>query len=167
MVAWERYLKGKRAVSLANEAVSVRETDANLLTKVGANMKGKVYLMGAGPGDRDHLTVRAVQLLRSAEAVFHDDFVSAEVLELVPASSYVRNVGKSNGQEGLSQEKVESLLILTARDGRQVVRLKGRDPLLFGQFKGEMEALSQAGIEFEIVQMVGSAMEAAAAAGLS
>ncbi len=127
-------------------------------------MKGKVYLMGAGPGDPDLLSVKAVCVLRAAEVVLHDDLVSPEILQLIPAWTQVRNVGKRCGHAGISQEKIYSLLIAAARDGRQVVRLKGGDPLLFGRCGEEMEALARAGIDFEVVPGVTSAMGAAAAA---
>jgi len=127
-------------------------------------IKGKVYLMGAGPGDPDLLTVKALRVLRAAEVVLHDDLVSSKILDLIPASTQVRNVGKRCGQAAISQEKIHSLLISAAREGRQVVRLKGGDPLLFGRVGEEMEALSLAGIDFEVVPGVTSAMGAAAAA---
>lgn len=120
--------------------------------------------MGAGPGDPDLLTVKALQILRSAEVVLHDALVAPQILDLIPAWTQVRNVGKRCGQAGMSQEKIHSLLISAAREGRQVVRLKGGDPLLFGRVGEEMEALSRAGIDFEVVPGVTSAMGAAAAA---
>jgi uroporphyrin-III C-methyltransferase len=127
-------------------------------------MKGKVYLMGAGPGDPDLLTVQAVRILRSAEVVLHDHLVAQAILDLIPAWTQVRNVGKRCGSAGISQEQIHSLLISAAREGHQVVRLKGGDPLLFGRVGEEMEALSRAGIDFEVVPGVTSAMGAAAAA---
>src|SRR5947199_9569886 len=126
--------------------------------------KGKVYLMGAGPGNPELLTLEAAQILKSAEVVLHDHLVAQEILDLIPAWTQVRNVGKRCGQAGISQEKIHSLLISAAREGRQVVRLKGGDPLLFGRVGEEMEALSLAGINFEVVPGVTSAMGAAAAA---
>jgi uroporphyrin-III C-methyltransferase len=127
-------------------------------------MKGKVFLMGAGPGDPDLLTVQAVRILRTAEVVLHDHLVATAILDLIPAWTQVRNVGKRCGSAGISQEQIHSLLISAAREGHQVVRLKGGDPLLFGRVGEEMEALSRAGIEFEVVPGVTSAMGAAAAA---
>ena len=127
-------------------------------------MKGKVYLMGAGPGDPDLLTVKAMRVLRASDVVLHDDLVAAEILELIPAWTQVLNVGRRCGQAGMSQEKIHSLLISAAREGHQVVRLKGGDPLLFGRVGEEMEALSRAGIDFEVIPGVTSAMGAAAAA---
>lgn len=121
-------------------------------------------MMGAGPGNPDLLTVQAVRILSKAEVVLHDHLVSQEILNLIPAWTQVRNVGKRCGHAGISQEQIHALMIAAAREGRQVVRLKGGDPLLFGRVGEEMEALARAGIEFEVIPGVTSAMGAAAAA---
>jgi uroporphyrin-III C-methyltransferase len=126
--------------------------------------KGKVYLMGAGPGNPELLTVQATQILKTAEVVLHDHLVPQEILDLLPAWTQVRNVGKRCGQAGISQDQIHALLIAAAREGKQVVRLKGGDPLLFGRVGEEMEALARAGVEFEVIPGVTSAMGAAAAA---
>jgi siroheme synthase len=127
-------------------------------------MKGKVYLMGAGPGDPDLLTVKAVRALRAAEVVLHDDLVAPEILELVPASAQVRSVQKLGLQAGSLQEKVYSLLISAAREGHQVVRLKAIDLLPSGHADEETEALAQAGVDFEVIPGAASAMGATAGA---
>jgi len=126
--------------------------------------KGKVYLMGAGSGNPELLTVQAAQILKTAEVVLHDHLVPQEILDLIPAWTQVRNVGKRCGQAGISQDQIHALLIAAAREGKQVVRLKGGDPLLFGRVGEEMEELARAGIEFEVIPGVTSAMGAAAAA---
>ena len=126
--------------------------------------KGKVYLMGAGPGNPDLLTVQAVEILKTAEVVLHDHLVSQEVLDLIPAWTQVRNVGKRCGQAGIAQDQIHSLLIAAAHEGKRVLRLKGGDPLLFGRVGEEMEALARAGVDFEVIPGVTSAMAAAAAA---
>jgi siroheme synthase len=125
-------------------------------------MRGKVYLIGTGSGDPDLLTAEAVRLLRAAEVVLHDDGVSPEVLELIPASAQVRNVDKLAEHEGIPQEKINSVLISAARDGRNVVRLKIGDPLLPERVAEEMEALIEANVAFEIVAGTKSAMSTAA-----
>ena len=125
-------------------------------------MRGKVYLIGSGAGDPDLLTSEAVRLLRAAEVVLHDDGLSPAILELVPASAQVRNVDKLAEHEGIPQEKINSLLISAARDGRNVVRLKIGDPLLPERVAEEMEALIEANVAFEIVAGTKSAMSAAA-----
>lgn len=126
--------------------------------------KGRVYLMGAGPGNPDLLTVQAVEILKTAEVVLHDHLVAQEVLDLIPAWTQVRNVGKRCGQAGIAQDQIHSLLIAAAREGKRVLRLKGGDPLLFGRVGEEMEALARAGVDFEVIPGVTSAMAAAAAA---
>ena len=126
--------------------------------------KGKVYLMGAGPGNPDLLTLQAVRVLKTAEVVLHDHLVAQEILDLLPAWTQVRNVGKRCGHAGIAQEQIHALLIAAAREGKRVVRLKGGDPLLFGRVGEEMEALARAGVEFEVIPGVTSAMGAAAAA---
>lgn len=126
--------------------------------------KGKVYLMGAGPGNPDLLTVQAVEILKKAEVVLHDHLVAQEVLDLIPAWTQVRNVGKRCGQAGIAQDQIHSLLIAAAREGKRVLRLKGGDPLLFGRVGEEMAALARAGVDFEVIPGVTSAMAAAAAA---
>ena len=120
--------------------------------------------MGAGPGNPELLTVRAMQILKSAEVVLHDHLVPQEILDLIPAWTQVRSVGKRCGQAGISQDQIHALLIAAAREGKQVVRLKGGDPLLFGRVGEEMETLARAGVEFEVIPGVTSAMGAAAAA---
>ena len=125
---------------------------------------GKVYLMGAGPGNPELLTVQAVQILKTAEVVLHDHLVAQEVLDLIPAWTQVRDVGKRCGQAGIAQDQIHALLIAAAREGKRVLRLKGGDPLLFGRVGEEMEALARAGVDFEVIPGVTSAMGAAAAA---
>jgi siroheme synthase len=127
-------------------------------------MKGKVYVMGAGPGDPDLLTVKAVRILRAAEVVLHDDQVSSKILELIPASTQVRNVGNSAGEAGISPEKIHSLLISAAREGRHVVWLKANDLLSSAYADEETQVLAQAGVDFEVIQGAASAMGAAAGA---
>ncbi len=129
-------------------------------------MKGKVYLVGAGPGDPELLTVKAFRLLQSADVVLHDDLVSPEILQLIPRASDVRNVGKRCGTKTMRQEEINFLLIALADSGKQVVRLKSGDPLIFGRAGEEIEALRRSGIEYEIVPGVTSALGAAAAAGI-
>lgn len=126
--------------------------------------RGKVYLMGAGPGDPQLLTVHAVRILSTSQVVLHDHLVAPEILDLIPPWTQVRNVGRRCGQAGISQDQIHALLIAASREGKQVVRLKGGDPLLFGRVGEEMEALARAGVDFEVIPGVTSAMGAAAAA---
>jgi len=127
-------------------------------------MPGKVYLVGAGPGDADLLTLRAFKLLKSADVVLHDDLVGPGVLNFISTSAEVENVGKRCGQKSARQEHIHARLIYHASLGRQVVRLKGGDPLLFGRGGEEIEALRRAQIDFEVVPGVTAALGAAAIA---
>jgi len=126
-------------------------------------MKGKVYLVGAGPGDPDLLTLKALRLLQSAEAVLHDDLVAPEILRLIPTSAQVHNVGKRCGKKQILQGDINFLMVALAATGLRVVRLKGGDPLIFGRAGEEIESLRAAGIPYEIVPGITSALGAAAA----
>ena len=125
-------------------------------------MRGKVYLMSAGPGDPDPLPAEAVSLLRAAEVVLHDEAVSPEVLELVSASAQVRNVDRLIENEAVSRDKVLSLLISAAHDGRQVVRLKSENALSPERVAEELEALVQANVDCELISRARPAMVTAA-----
>jgi uroporphyrin-III C-methyltransferase len=124
---------------------------------------GKVFLVGAGPGDPELLTLKALRVLRTADAVLHDDLVSPEILQLIPSTAQVHNVGKRAGAKKITQEEINFLMAALADSGLRVVRLKSGDPLIFGRAGEEIEALRQANVEFEIVPGVTSAFGAAAA----
>jgi len=130
-------------------------------------VKGKVYLVGAGPGDPELLTLKALNTLRRADAVLHDDLVSQEILSMAPATALRYDVGKRCGQKSTHQEAIHFLMIELARQGLEVVRLKGGDPAIFGRAGEEIRALRNAGIDFEVVPGVTSALAAAAAAEIS
>jgi uroporphyrin-III C-methyltransferase len=127
-------------------------------------MKGKVYLVGAGPGDPELLTMKACRILAEAQVVLHDGLVNPEILGLAPTTARIRNVGKRCGRPHISQEEIQSLMVTFASQGLTVVRLKGGDPLLYGRAGEEMEALRRAGIEFEIVPGITAVFGAAASA---
>jgi uroporphyrin-III C-methyltransferase len=132
-------------------------------------MSGKVYIVGAGPGTVDLLTLRAASLLRAAEVVLHDDLVPQEILDLCPASAQIINVGKRCGRRGTSQEQINALMVWHAADtqAQTIVRLKSGDPAVFGRLGEELDALRLAGVEFEIVPGVTAASAAAAAARIT
>src|SRR5207248_4142990 len=108
---------------------------------------GKVFLVGAGPGDPELLTLKAAKVLRSADVVLHDELVSPEILRLIPSLAKVVNVGKRCGAASTAQEEINRLLMQYALLGLQVVGLKGGDPFIFGRGGEELEAVRQAGIE--------------------
>jgi uroporphyrin-III C-methyltransferase len=128
---------------------------------------GKVYLIGAGPGDPELLTIRAAKLLDRATIVLHDSLVSRQVLDLIPRHAEIIDVGKRCGHKLLTQDEINALLVSYAARHAIVIRLKGGDPLIFGRAGEEIEALRNAGVEFEIVSGITAALGAAAAAGIS
>jgi uroporphyrin-III C-methyltransferase len=130
-------------------------------------MTGKVYLVGAGPGDPELLTLKAARILADADVVLYDALVSKEVLALVSRDAQLIDVGKRAGKKLLTQEEINSLLVSYAAKIRVVVRLKGGDPLLFGRAGEEIEALRVAGVDFEIVPGITAAVGAAAGAKIS
>ena len=113
-------------------------------------MKGKVYLVGAGPGDPELLTVKAVRVLHSADVVLHDALVDESILAMVRPHALVVDVGKRVGEKKMTQVAINQMLVNFAESATTVVRLKGGDPLIFGRSAEEMAALRQAGIEFEV-----------------
>lgn len=129
-------------------------------------MSGKVYLVGAGPGDPDLLTIKALRLLRSADVVLHDDLIPVEILSVIPPRTRKLNVGKRCGKKNITQEEINFLMIALAESGLEVVRLKSGDPLIFGRAGEEIESLRHANIAYEIVPGVTSALGAAASAGI-
>ncbi|HEX4336317.1 MAG TPA: uroporphyrinogen-III C-methyltransferase [Polyangiaceae bacterium] len=128
---------------------------------------GKVYLVGAGPGDPSLITVRGKELLEKAEVVLHDSLSHPALLDFCSPSAELRNVGKRGGQKNPSQAWITAQLVELARAGRRVVRLKGGDPLLFARGAEEAEDLAAAGVSFEIVPGIPSPVAAAAYAGIS
>jgi len=127
---------------------------------------GAVYLVGAGPGASEALTVRGLELLTQADVVLHDRLVNVNILCRSPSSAEIIDVGKNPGDLQNSQESINRLMIDRALDGNVVVRLKGGDPFIFGRGGEEAEALVSAGVPFEIVPGVTSAIAVPAYAGI-
>ena len=123
---------------------------------------GKVYLIGAGPGAADLITVRGARLLGEAEVVLYDALVTPEMLALCAQAELVP-VGKRSGQRSTAQTVINEKLVEAARRYRRVVRLKGGDPMLFGRADEELRALEEAGVEVEVVPGITTAVAAAAA----
>lgn len=127
---------------------------------------GTVFLVGAGPGDPDLLTLRAAKLLGRASVVVHDGLVSSEILAMAPASAELISVAKQRSRHSMAQEDINALLVALAREGHDVVRLKGGDPFIFGRGGEEMESCREAGVPVEIVPGISAAIGCAAEAGL-
>jgi len=125
---------------------------------------GKVWLVGAGPGDPDLLTLRAARLLMQAKVIVHDGLVEPAILELAPKGTRFVSVAKSRSRHTLQQHEINALLVREALAGNDVIRLKGGDPFVFGRGGEEAEACRAAGVPVEVVPGISAAMGAAAAA---
>lgn len=129
-------------------------------------VRGKVWLVGAGPGDPELLTRKAERVLKSARVVLYDHLVGDGVIELLPSAARRIYVGKQEGLHTLPQEQINELLVRTALEGEDVVRLKGGDPYIFGRGGEEALALARAGIAFEVIPGITSAQGMAACTGM-
>jgi uroporphyrin-III C-methyltransferase len=142
-------------------------TGANDLLLRNPASQGCVYLVGAGPGAPDLLTVKALRLIQSANVILHDDLVPPAILQLAPTAAEIINVGKRCGTKTITQDEINALMVRHARAHRSVIRLKSGDPLIFGRAAEEIAALTAADVRFEVVPGITSAFAAAAAAGCS
>lgn len=126
---------------------------------------GRVWLVGAGPGDPDLLTVKALKALRDADVVVHDGLVSDAILDLAPAEARRISVAKRKSRHSYAQDEINRMLVAFAQEGLEVVRLKGGDPFIFGRVGEELEACRAAGVECLVVPGVTAALAASASAG--
>ena len=166
---WERVMDGP--IGAAALAGRRRDAEAALVraiedTRAPEQATGIVFLVGAGPGDADLLTLRALQALQNADVVFYDELVTPDILDRARRDAERVFVGKRRGQPGLGQERINERLVEAARKGLSVVRLKGGDPFIFGRGGEELEYLRAAGIPVVTVPGVTAALGCAAEAGL-
>src|SRR6185295_16193487 len=138
------------------------------MSVAGKEMTGgaKVYLVGAGPGDLGLVTLRAKECIQLADVIIYDHLANPELLSWAGDSAEIIYAGKEAGKHALTQDEINALLVAKARDGQQVVRLKGGDPFVFGRGAEEAQAVVEAGIAFELVPGVTSAIAGPAYAGI-
>ena len=162
----ERALGGRVAdlVLAGQDAAAEQELEREIAE--GPNAAGIVYLVGAGPGAADLLTLRAQRLLGEADIIVHDRLVTPEVLDMARRDAERILVGKQRANHTMKQEDINALLVRLGQEGRKVVRLKGGDPYIFGRGGEESEALEEAGVAFEVVPGITAALACAASAGI-
>ena len=166
---WEAALNGAPAeLAMAGQTDDALAAMEALLQNIArsADQTGPVHIVGAGPGDPELLTLKAFRLIQNADIVFHDRLVSDEILDLIRRDATRVSVGKSKANHSVPQGQIHELMIQAARQGQNVVRLKGGDPFIFGRGGEEVEALREAGIEAQVVPGISSALGCAASAGL-
>lgn len=165
---WDDFLAGPVPALLASNRDD--EAQAALTTSLDRasdrDNRGQVFLVGAGPGDPDLLTVKALRLLQTADVIVHDALVSDEILDLARRDADRIYVGKRRDNHARTQDEINALLIRLVQDGKSVVRLKGGDPFMFGRGGEEMEALAESGIACHVVPGITAAMGCAASAGI-
>ena len=165
---WERILQGPvTEMVFSGREQQATELIRRQLDQDGAElMQGAVYLIGAGPGDPDLLTFRALRLMQHADVVFYDRLVAPEIMAMVRRDAERFYVGKKRDYHAVRQEEINQLLVQHAREGKQVVRLKGGDPFIFGRGGEEIASLSAEGIPFQVIPGITAASGCAAYAGI-
>ncbi len=163
---WENMIEGRAgdAFLAGREADAVAQIEADL--EAAGAVTGEVWLVGAGPGDPDLLTFKALRLMQHADVVLYDRLVGPGILELSRRDARRINVGKSPGNHALTQDEITALLIRLAREGNRVLRLKGGDPFIFGRGGEELEDVARAGIPVQVIPGITAAAGCGACAGI-
>ena len=166
-IFWEQTLEGVIAEKvLAGDEAGAETLLRNLLENDQAQQLGEVYLVGAGPGDPDLLTFRALRLMQKADVVVYDNLVSKPILEMTRRDATRIYAGKKRADHAMPQEEINALLVRLAKQGKRVVRLKGGDPFIFGRGGEEIETLAENGILFQVVPGITAASGVSAYAGI-
>ena len=166
-IFWEEFFQSDY---IQNFILAPKKLNSRLFNKILLNMKdkktGEVYLVGAGPGERDLLTIRALHLMQKCDVCIYDNLVSKDIIELVRRDADLVYAGKKKDQHTLSQDKINSLLIKFAKKGKRVLRLKGGDPFIFGRGGEEIESLMKHKIPFQVVPGITAASGVASYSGI-
>ncbi|GAW40588.1 Siroheme synthase [Brevundimonas sp. SH203] len=163
---WEKAFRGPAATLAAEGRTAEARREMLRLLNLAAPEQGVVHIVGAGPGDPELLTLKALRVLQDADVIIHDRLVPEAVLERARRDAKRLYVGKARGDHSVPQDQIEALMIAEARAGHRVVRLKGGDPFVFGRGGEELEAMRAAGVPVFVVPGVTAALACAASAGI-